>query len=222
MSSPTCVRVRPNRRIFATRKSRLLRRSAKNVSGAMRLTVDVAGREIAAERRATRSRSSPCSSPRGCAPATARPRAAHLDVHLGNRIRRQPLELAWCTVRRYGSTGSSRSSRSVRRTGDRVVRAGRTRAVLGQTSRARRTRPASRRPVLVPPCIVRPLRSRATTLTSTPCQFSLSSREVARPTARARPPVRPCSEPDCRDRRPCSRRRSAAAQSTGATMLNGV
>src|SRR5947209_7344334 len=31
----------------------------------------------------------------------------------------------------------------------------------------------SRRPVLVPPCTVRPLRRRATTLTSTPCQFSI-------------------------------------------------
>src|SRR5436305_15071927 len=31
----------------------------------------------------------------------------------------------------------------------------------------------SRRPVLVPPCTVRPLRSRATTFTSTPCQFSV-------------------------------------------------
>ena len=31
----------------------------------------------------------------------------------------------------------------------------------------------SRRPVLVPPCTVSPFRSRATTLTSTPCQFSI-------------------------------------------------
>src|SRR6478736_5680216 len=30
-----------------------------------------------------------------------------------------------------------------------------------------------RRPVLVPPCTVIPLRSRATTFTSTPCQFSI-------------------------------------------------
>src|SRR5580765_2598083 len=30
-----------------------------------------------------------------------------------------------------------------------------------------------RRPVLVPPCTVMPLRSRATTFTSTPCQFSV-------------------------------------------------
>ena len=31
----------------------------------------------------------------------------------------------------------------------------------------------SRRPVLVPPCTVRPFRSRALTPTSTPCQFSV-------------------------------------------------
>src|SRR2546429_9421719 len=30
-----------------------------------------------------------------------------------------------------------------------------------------------RRPVLVPPCIVSPFRSRATRFTSTPCQFSI-------------------------------------------------
>src|SRR5262245_37969589 len=39
MSTPTCVRVRPKRRIFDTRKSMLLRRSAYNVFGGIRLTV---------------------------------------------------------------------------------------------------------------------------------------------------------------------------------------
>ena len=46
------------------------------------------------------------------------------------------------------------------------------------------------RPVLVPPCTVMPFRSRATMLTSTPCQFSicvvklLGSGESERPQAR--------------------------------------
>ena len=34
---------------------------------------------------------------------------------------------------------------------------------------------SARRPVLVPAWTVRPMRSRATTLTSTPCQFSMAS-----------------------------------------------
>src|SRR5580765_2204010 len=39
MSTPTCVRVRPYRTIFAMRRSMLLRRSEYNVFGSIRLTV---------------------------------------------------------------------------------------------------------------------------------------------------------------------------------------
>src|SRR6185503_8337835 len=39
MSSPTCVRVRPYRKIFDTRKSMLVRRSAYSVPGSIRLIV---------------------------------------------------------------------------------------------------------------------------------------------------------------------------------------
>src|SRR2546422_10533953 len=42
MSTPTWVRIPPNRRIFATRKSMLLRRSANTVYGAIRFTVATA------------------------------------------------------------------------------------------------------------------------------------------------------------------------------------
>ena len=52
----------------------------------------------------------------------------------------------------------------------------------------------SRRPVLVPPCTVSPFRSRATTLTSTPCQFSVCSPKLL-DAARARRPARPCPGP---------------------------
>src|SRR5204862_6575996 len=77
------------------------------------------------------------------------------------------------------------------------------------------------RPVLVPPCTVIPLRSRATTFTSTPCQFSTC---FARMFADCASSLTWPTLPGTRLYRPettwplncCSR------GSTGATMLNGV
>ena len=83
MSTPTCVRVRPYRMIFATRKSMLFRRSEKNVAGGIRFTVTLAAPE--------RLRPSGCGPAamyalvadevrREALPGDARPRPAHLHV----------------------------------------------------------------------------------------------------------------------------------------------
>src|SRR6267154_1393969 len=79
----------------------------------------------------------------------------------------------------------------------------------------------SLRPVLVPPCTVMPLRSRATTFTSTPCQFSIC---LARTFADCASSLTWPTLLGTRLYSPLTTwpLASPSRGSTGATMLNGV
>src|ERR1700704_1161152 len=169
MSSPTWVRVRRYRRIFATRKSRLVRRSEYSVPGWIRLTVTLAP-PVSAR-------------PSGCGPlaiyawVATKLAASSLPgtlvqvpltwiPTLGIVYVASPLKSVryGSTTRHHGLTGEPPAIETLTPLGP--VPCSGTFAFRSQLSE-------SRRPLLVPPCSVSPLRSRATRLTSTPCQFSV-------------------------------------------------
>src|SRR5437016_5864685 len=125
MSTPICVRVRTYRRIFATRKSRLLRRGANSVAGATRFTVTLPDERLR---------------PSGCGPTFAmalvtvcssrRDRTrdagsgpADLEAHPRDRIRREPADRREVRLDDAAVRVRDRRRVAVGRPRDRVVRA---------------------------------------------------------------------------------------------------
>src|SRR5262245_11456411 len=148
MSTPTCARLRPNRRTFAIRKSTWLMRSTKSVCGGTRFTVTLAAPP-------DKGRPSVCAT---CALGTTR-----FAIRLAPG-RLWIVELTWTST--FGMVYDISPLNCVAKgaTVRQNLRLGE--SSLGVTSHVSVTA----RPVLVPPWNIRLFRMRPLMLTSTPCQ----------------------------------------------------
>src|SRR6185295_3683631 len=170
MSTPTCVRVRPYRIIFAMRRSMLFRRGEYSVFGSIRLTVMFVeferfrfSVEFALRYVWLATKFAASESPGSLRHVPLTWRSIFGTVYVAS----PRIEVRYgSTSRQYGFTGEP-AALVIEFVEPRVPW-----PCSGRTARSAHES-ASLRPVLVPPCTVSPLRRRAFTPTSTPCQFSI-------------------------------------------------